>query len=132
MKQYGFDSKTISGYNCYGITADQLKTVATKRKWLHDLAKDFADEDDEPIEVGADDNDKWIDGTAEYHKLEAKYGALLKLQKKTSDSDSDNDSDSEDEPTAKKRNLSTLVKKVSEKKSRQHLSKSDHALWIDD
>jgi hypothetical protein len=37
MKQYGFYLKTISGYNCYRIIVDQLKTVATKRKWLSDL-----------------------------------------------------------------------------------------------
>jgi hypothetical protein len=101
MKQYEFDFKTISGYNCYRITVDQLKTVATKRKWLHDLDKDFADEDDEPLDVDNEDNDKAVDMTVEYKKLKAKYDALLKLQKKTSDSDSDSDSEDE-EPIARK------------------------------
>jgi len=110
MKQYGFDFKTISGYNCYRITVDQLKSVASKRKWLHDLDKDFADEDDELIEIDSEDNDKSVDITVEYKKLLAKYNALLKLQK----SDSDSDSDSEDEEP--------IAKKTPAKKSRQHLS----------
>jgi hypothetical protein len=121
MKQYGFDFKTISGYNCFRITVDQLKSVASKRKWLHDLNKDFADEDDELIEIDSDDSDKAVDMTVEYKKLLAKYNALLKLQK----SDSDSDSDSEDEEP--------IAKKTPAKTPRQHLSTKENrrvCKWI--
>jgi len=77
MKQYGFDFKTISGYNCYRITIDKLKSVAEKRKWLHDLDKDFADSDneefpiteDERFTMGVDLSDKSVDQSVAYSAL---------------------------------------------------------------
>jgi hypothetical protein len=71
MKQYGFDFKMICGYNCYRITVDQLKAVAEKRKWLHDLDKDQNetdsddeddedDEEDEAFNKGIDVGDKSV------------------------------------------------------------------------
>lgn len=78
MKQYGFDFKTISGYNCYRISLDQLQTVAEKRKWLHDLDKDFAGEDDPNIDISdADISDKSVDLSVAYSKLLRKYNQLL-------------------------------------------------------
>jgi hypothetical protein len=85
MKQYGFDFKTISGYNCYRITIDKLKSVAEKRKWLHDLDKDFADSDneefpiteDERFTMGVDLSDKSVDQSVAYSALLRKYNQLL-------------------------------------------------------
>ncbi|RYE57683.1 MAG: hypothetical protein EOP48_05260 [Sphingobacteriales bacterium] len=84
MKQYGFNFKMINGYNCYRITVDQLKEIAGRRKWLHELDEIETDEvaaeddDDDADDNGVDLSDKSVDVSAAYTKLLSKYNALLR------------------------------------------------------
>jgi hypothetical protein len=128
LKQYGFEFKCIGGYNCYRISVEQLKTIADKRKWLHELDKD--DEECVPFteNKGIDFTDKSVDISAEYTMLLTKYNILLKqvnaLKKKgfgvlfkdddEQDEDDDDDDDEEDvKIVAKAPRKKVLIKKVS-------------------
>eukprot|EP00981_Chlorochromonas_danica_P013994 scaffold7211_cov247-Ochromonas_danica.AAC.10 len=83
MSQYGFNFKLISGYNCYRISVDQLKAVATKRKWVHMLDKDFVEgailfgDDGEDTNFGTDVPDNSVDMSEEYAELKKKYNSVL-------------------------------------------------------
>ena len=82
LRQYGFNFKCICGYNCYRISIEALKTIATKRKWLHELDKDEMNEEfivqDDDDEEGVDTSDKSVDISVAYTQLLAKYNQLLK------------------------------------------------------
>ncbi len=124
MKQYGFDSKVINGYNCFRMPIDKLKSIAEKRKWLHDLDKDVADDDTdgEDFNKGVDLLDKSVDVRAEYNKLLRKYNELLAQRKGIRDllttdderewlQDEDYDDDDDED-------LLVVVKKTSRKKQK--------------
>ena len=81
MRELTFQYKKLNGYNTYKISLDQLKEIAQKRKWIHEL--------DEPTQEDADDeaHDKGVDKTdrsipmvlkSEYDKLKAELCALKK------------------------------------------------------
>lgn len=73
MRELGFMYKINNGYNMYKVSVEELKMLADKKKWLHDLdndeiAEDDVEEADEDYDNGVDKTDQSVDIKAEYEK----------------------------------------------------------------
>jgi len=77
MRNLGFEHQLLHGYNRYKVPLEDLKEIAVRKKWLHELDKDLMEKDDD------EENDYVMRSEhnelkAEYDELKAKYDALVK------------------------------------------------------
>jgi hypothetical protein len=97
MRELGFNYKPQNGYNTFKISMEELKNIAQKKKWIHDLDKDEMDEvfedelEKEYLENGVNKTDKRVYQSIDEHILHLKKMILkLEEQKFNEEMDSDN------------------------------------------